>query len=766
MHIFSIKNKIHFLYLQNIFLIFNITNPNPFMKLINVTVKNFRLLQDVTMKIDDTTTLIVGKNNTGKTSFSRIFDIFISGKKPSFNDFSLSTHEKFNELYNDYLNITDDNKEDVIKKIRNEMPKISLLLELKFNNSDNLANIKPFMTGLLDTDTTIKVLFEYSSSASDKLMEIVKSEINMGGNLANKPNLAISPENASLPSLAVTNEVERESVREYLANDIENQKPDIGVPNSATNTPFTNIIELIKQELSDNYRTIIYAYSESETREEVGLIDVSNLLQFNFINAQRAVDDSNVDEGSKLSTLFEQQYKNKHKVNPTNQTSKELKNTISKTNENVNEKLATFFKEFIDAFSEFGFANINDEGVELKSQLNAERLFTKDLKLYYKNPISSLPEKYNGLGYSNLIYILSKILVFQDFFDKNESVHCLLFIEEPEAHMHPQMQNVFIKNINRFLSNRNFNAQIIISTHSSHILSNAKFECIRYFNKIANKTVIKDLMTFKPTVNEVKKFLEQYLTLGTSDLFFADKAILFEGTVERILMPIFIRKTDGKYGLRLSENYISYLEVGGAYMKNFKELLEFLELKALIITDIDCIKGDETRKGTEIIKDDTLLTSNPTLKTWIPEEENILNLLCKTDEEKTRNNIRVAYQTLSPVHLFLTFSVNKFINNTFFVAPYKTENVIKFKCGRSFEEAFIIDNFEFIFDKKKSLISIHNNIKKYSDKNDILNNSFEIYSYIDRNNKKTDFTFDLLMNQEHWNVPDYIEEGLLWLAEE
>jgi putative ATP-dependent endonuclease of the OLD family len=311
--------------------------------------------------------------------------------------------------------------------------------------------------------------------------------------------------------------------------------------------------------------------------------------------------------------------------------------------------------------------------------------------------------------------------------------------------MHPQMQNVFIKKIVKFLNDVKIEAQVIITTHSPHILAASNFNSIRYFthNQDTITASVKDLMKFNEDLPEKEKteFLQQYLTLGKCDLFFADKAILFEGTVERILLPIFIEKVETESNKKLSEQYISSIEIGGAYISKFKELLEFLSIKTLIITDIDSVaKPGFTKNKVEKGKD--LLTSNVTLKEWIPGKEKIDELLDdKIQKVSDDGMIFIAYQTT--------------------IDHVSTD----IKCGRSFEEAFILENTEYVFDNKAKFQSIKNKLKNYNSSDEIKNNSFEIQNYIDENRKKTEFAFDLLsVNKNNWVIPTYIKEGLLWLA--
>ncbi|HEY5222217.1 MAG TPA: AAA family ATPase [Microbacteriaceae bacterium] len=156
----------------------------------------------------------------------------------------------------------------------------------------------------------------------------------------------------------------------------------------------------------------------------------------------------------------------------------------------------------------------------------------------------SLPESYSGLGSRNLILILLTLLsCYREYTARGNTpgVH-LVFVEEPEAHLHPQMQEVFIDQLSSLAklfpgidkTSQDWSAQFLVSTHSSHVANKAPFSAIRYF-RLARAVTGKqghhsDVLDLSRAENLDEKFLHQYLTLTRSDLFFADKAILVEGT--------------------------------------------------------------------------------------------------------------------------------------------------------------------------------------------------------------------------------------------
>ena len=213
-------------------------------------------------------------------------------------------------------------------------------------------------------------------------------------------------------------------------------------------------------------------------------------------------------------------------------------------------------------------------------------------------------------------------------------------------------------------------------------------------------------------------------------MFFADKLIMMEWMVERILLPIFIQNVDDSIWdikEKLSSQYISTIEVWGAYAHKFEKFLKFLWIKTLIITDIDSIWSDSKKcKVSEWNK-----TSNYTLIKWLPGKEQLSDLISLPSDDKENSNLRVAYQI--------------------------EEN---WNIWRSFEDAFILANPDVL--EKFNDPNLKILFKKFNllDKAEILSDWH--YNMIS-DKEKTDFAFDIMM-LEDFNVPKYINEGLIWLS--
>jgi hypothetical protein len=323
--------------------------------------------------------------------------------------------------------------------------------------------------------------------------------------------------------------------------------------------------------------------------------------------------------------------------------------------------------------------------------------------------------------------------------ESKPAVH-VIFIEEPEVHLHPQMQEVFIRKLGEIATK--FSAEVpspwpvqfIVSTHSAHIANEAHFETIRYFMSVTHagttelKTKVKDLRQgLSGKAEPDRTFLHQYMTLTRCDLFFADKAILIEGTTERLLLPRIIRKLDETQpeDQKLGSQYVSIVEVGGAYTHLFFDLLEFLELKTLVITDIDAVRQNASNKWVACPVHLGLRTSNACIKSWFADPT-------------------AAEGHPSPEFL-LTVKTAQKIAGTKRLA-FQLPETAGGPCGRSFEDAFMLANPTLFATTETS------------------RENLELFAYDEASGvKKSEFALTQALTVADWNTPHYISEGLLWL---
>ena len=273
--------------------------------------------------------------------------------------------------------------------------------------------------------------------------------------------------------------------------------------------------------------------------------------------------------------------------------------------------------------------------------------------------------------------------------------------------------------------------QFVVTTHSSHIANEASFDAMRYFlarSREAGSTILstqsKDLRTgLSGEESENREFLHQYMTLTRCDLLFADVAILVEGTRERLILPTSIGKFDEQNGSNLGGKYLSIMEVGGAYAHRFYNLVDFLDLRTLIVTDLDSVDAAINRSKCKVSIGTH--SSNASVNRWFdPDGGNsptLPELLAKRDIEKSLNCRRIAYQV-----------------------PHTDGDA----CGRSFEDAFILAN------PIKFGVTGSTTTERETQAWDLAQDV-----------KKSDFALLYAINETEWVIPRYIDEGLRWLGQ-
>ncbi|MEN9302974.1 MAG: hypothetical protein RL264_1403 [Bacteroidota bacterium] len=674
------------------------------MKIKNIAINNFRLLEEVKLNIEDDLTLIVGKNNTGKTSLFEVINMFFSEKNNfSFHDFSQTTYSKFEDSFKIYeasVKETDEEKKEALEMaLISSMPYIQLQIQIEYDKAkDSLINLSEFISDLDNSKNIATIKLQYQS---------------------------------------------KDSLRLFGSFEVRKEKSQ-------------KLIEWLNENITSYYD--IKCYGGDNVIEENFKRKLFTVLYFETIQASRKLDDTKSDKNKTLAVGFSDYYRETNKDN--NEDVENLEKQLKLTSSDLEKKYEKILNELLEKLKLFGVEpHLTIPEIVLQAGFDPENILKNNIKYFYKQDGVQLPENFNGLGYSNLIYLVLKVVSFIVKFKKaaplNKSETLTILIEEPEAHLHPQMQQVFISQIKRTLKEtkekENLSVQVIISTHSSHIVTEAgidvdrRFERIRYFSKAYDNTEkrykveVKDFNEFrKESDKETFRFLKQYMTLHRCDIFFADKIILVEGTTERILLPLMINKA----AKSLNNEYVSIIEVGGAYTLKFKELLKFINAKCLVITDIDSVNPSDSRKACQTDTAEAE-TSNSTLLNWLPKKKLISELISCTDNDKFDTYlIRVAYQCKEDSSTYVARSLEEAIinrNKDFFASKYKIEE----------DEKLVQDSFYLLKGKDiaKSLP----------------------YNLAPASGEKTDFTFDLMTFNEtetklEWKVPKYIEEGLVWLA--
>ncbi|WP_271880491.1 ATP-dependent nuclease [Phaeobacter italicus] len=663
-------------------------------KLSNIRVQGFRLLEDAEIAVESGSTVIVGRNNSGKTSLTEIFEKFLGESAGQFRleDFSGALRTKFTEAKHLY----DEGRSQPVDILK-ALP--SITLELVFNYADHVGDLGPLSPFIIDLDpacTTSIVRIVYSAS------------------LATFENLLDIPTPLVEQSRA---EEKSESVA---------------------------LFRHLRDAIANAYSIQVFAVDPTDgdnVRKFDNTSALAQLIQTGFVKAQRTLDVTTRRDPDVIGKLLSQLFKTASHLEASQEDKDivaQLKTSVSKLEGAVQGGFDTQLKGLLPALNIFGFPSLNDTDLMPHTSIDAEDLLTGNTKILYTGADGvHLPEGYNGLGTRNLIYILLQLETLHKSYRATPTrpISHIVFIEEPEAHLHPQMQEVFIAKLNEAVSELSkkfpgepaWQVQFIVSTHSSHLANAAQFDAIRYFLSVPSdtagfrRTKVKDFRKGADTITkEDRKFLQQYMTLTKCDLYFADKAILVEGATERILMPRIIEMIDkgAEESAKLGSQYITTMEIGGAYAQKFFPLIEYLELKSLIITDIDAVYLKEKRyqkclcaKGER--------TSNSALKSWFNDKEiSIAQLLAKTPDEKTRAFYRIAYQTPEDGSLH---------------------------CARSYEDALILANLDHF---------------EIDDDADAAANAWDKAEGFGKSEEAIRFA----LMEEEWAIPKYISDGLAWLA--
>jgi predicted ATP-dependent endonuclease of OLD family len=732
------------------------------MKINCVRIQNFRRLKNVLIDFESDISIFVGANNSGKTSASYAIDMFVNGQKDKFSiyDFTATCWEEINK-------IGDDPQKSI--ETGTELPAIGLDLWFDFVAND-VHRIMDLLPELEWEGKIVGLRIQYQpKSTVDILNRYTEARVKVAPYIPAQPEKKYKPWPKNLIDFLGKNFNQEYEFRYYV---LDQSKVD------------KNFVEEAD-------------YMPSQLPQDVGKALVKKLLRVDTLHAQRYLSDQSSNARAEdLSKCLSRFYKRNLEKREEDH---EALSALFDSESQFNEHLKKVFEETLKRLSILGYPGVSNPHLIIRSALNPTTIMSQDTRVHYSldgndNGLA-LPDNYNGLGFKNLIYMVVELLDIQARWMDQEGDRALLqliVIEEPEAHLHAQLQQIFIRQILKILKIEGedadfFSTQLAITTHSPHILYERGFRPIRYFRRegeagVGQYSTALNLSKFYDS-EPMSDFLERYMKLTHCDLFFADAAILVEGNVERILLPLMIEKESEI----LNSSYISILEVGGAYAFRFKRLLEFLGLPALIITDLDSVKvksGAATDVGEEDDDEDVSLeeieieenagnaeqpqmkkyrigkacrpnepdciTSNQTLVKWLPKKILISELL-----QADKKSITQETSDYSQATIYVTYQKEGEVE-------WKKEksNVV----GRTLEETFALENADWCQHQDREHLGLR--LRKQPGSIEELAN--KIHKRVSSKSfNKTSFALGVLSEDPNsWKVPRYIKDGLDWLVEQ
>lgn len=734
-----------------------------------VEVGNFRKLLAVRVDLAADKTVLVGANNSGKTSaMTALRRFLVDGRGFSINDLSLVHWQAINAEGQAWEAAIAADEELPATGILDLLPQLDVWLEVGKGEMHFVQKLLPTLDwkagplGVrfrLQPDDMVKFQQEYIT-ARRKAADITAAAIKAADGEGEAPQLELWPR--SLIDFLERRLGKYLGVKAYLLDPAQLKDPKHD--------------QAQMQMLPDGVEPI-------EGNPLDGLIQIDEISAQRGFGApgKRGRDETGADAGSvgRLSTQLRNYYDKHLDWNDTPELSDiKAMEALEVARKAFDDRLSEAFDKALIELQKLGYPGISDPKLKIATRLKLQDGLTHDSAIQYEIPAAAgdsthrLPEDSNGLGYQNLVSIVFNLMSYRDAWMRvgkagtGEDVKPppplhLMLVEEPEAYLHAQVQQVFIRHAYDVLRNDpalgasvDFSTQLVVSTHSSHIAHACDFSALRYFRRLPptekRKTPIACVVNLSSVFgkpDQTAKFVARYLKATHCDLFFADAAIFIEGSAERILVPHFVEQTNEFEYLRSC--YVTWLEVGGSHAHRFRTLVATLGLTTLVITDLDA-KDPTTGKTDMPQLGKGLEARNETLRSWVPKltEVDALMKLAEKDKALTYSTgyaVRAAYQTGAKVKLGVT-EVEVHAN--------------------TFEDALLYRNFEFFKGRKANGLA-----GKFQEISDIVDEVEALRTRtkeeIDRGDK-AEFALDLLFSDdvETLVAPDYIRHGLHWLMEQ
>jgi putative ATP-dependent endonuclease of OLD family len=248
-------------------------------------------------------------------------------------------------------------------------------------------------------------------------------------------------------------------------------------------------------------------------------------------------------------------------------------------------------ESFADYFEEAGRGRYRLKGDIFNEDRDPQRL----MRLY--ELVQSLFPLYfevgqTGLGTDNLLYAATVLGDLLERREREKDAYIALMIEEPEAHLHPQLQcNLF----SYFEEVQLQDIQVFITSHSPTITAKTSLSSISVLQRYAGRRVASVLLRSIELPDKSQRLLERFLDVTKSQLFFARGVLLVEGISESLMLPTLAKSMGDQFDL--GRKGIEIVNIGGVAFEHFARLFNSnesgkrLEVRAAILTDGDSQDG-------------------------------------------------------------------------------------------------------------------------------------------------------------------------------
>ena len=288
------------------------------MKIEKIKIKNFRSLKNFCIDLEDELSLIVGKNNTGKTSVIEILNKFLNKNSIESEDFNI---EYIKELENNLL--------DEEYEFKNQG--IQLKIFIKYNETDNLSNISKFLTTLDINNNYIILDFEYI--LNEENFSKIKSEF-----------------------IKLINENSNKDFEYFFKHN------------------YKKYFKIIK-------RSLEYDMEKEEENEEIYIAiendkEINNLINMRYISAKRAVDNKETNNTlSVQSASYYEKIKDKPEME---QVIAKFRTELEETDKKFDEEYESIFENVLKKVKEFGGVKKDDLNIKIKSLLQQSKRIIMD----------------------------------------------------------------------------------------------------------------------------------------------------------------------------------------------------------------------------------------------------------------------------------------------------------------------------------------------------------------------------------------------------